>query len=105
MKRLLPVAAVLWTAATLQFAVGGQTRRIEMKNVAIMPAEVTVHVGDTVEWDNSDFVAHTATSKEGEFDVDIAPDQRGRFSASQQGTFAYICRYHPNMNGTIVVLP
>jgi plastocyanin len=30
-------------------------------------------VGDTVTWQNGDFVAHTATSKEAGFDVELAP--------------------------------
>jgi hypothetical protein len=36
-----------------------------------VPAEVTAHVRDTIEWVNTDFVAHTATARDGAWDVVI----------------------------------
>jgi plastocyanin len=106
MNRLLPLAALLCITAPLQFASGeGQTQRIEMRNVAFVPAEIRVHLGDTVQWDNSDIAAHTATSKEGGFDVNVGPGRKGSIVAKRSGTFAYICRYHPNMKGQLIVDP
>ena len=93
MRKLLAVAAQ------------GQTHRIEMKSVDFVPAQVTVRVGDTLEWENSDIVAHTATSKEAGFDVNVLPKRRGSTVVKAAGTFNYICRYHPNMKGQIVVQP
>jgi plastocyanin len=70
----IAVAAALACAAPT----GGEARqsgvtRIEMKNVAFVPAQVRVHVGDTLEWDNDDIVADTATSKDAGFDVNVPP--------------------------------
>lgn len=62
-------------------------------------------MGDTLEWENGDIVAHTATSKEGGFDVNVLPGRKGSTVVKGPGTFSYICRYHPNMKGEIVVTP
>jgi plastocyanin len=106
MKRWIPLAALLCIAAPLQLALGeGRTHYIEMKNVAFVPAEIRAHVGDTVEWDNSDIAAHTATSKEGGFDVNVVPTRKGSAVLRRPGTFDYICRYHPNMKGQLIVDP
>ena len=107
MRKLLAVAAIASIAATVTQPVmaQGQTHRIDMKSVDFVPAQVTVRVGDTLEWENSDIVAHTATSKEAGFDVNVLPKRKGSTVVKTAGTFTYICRYHPNMKGQIVVQP
>ena len=107
MRKLLAVVAIASIAATLMqpVAAEGQTHRIDMKSVDFIPAQMTVRVGDTLEWENSDIVAHTATSKEAGFDVNVLPKRKGSTVVKAPGTFNYICRYHPNMKGQIVVEP
>ena len=107
MRRPLAIAAIVSIAATLTqlVAAQGQTHRIDMKSVDFVPAQVTVRAGDTLEWDNSDIVAHTATSKEAGFDVNVLPKRKGTTVVKAAGTFDYICRYHPNMRARIVVQP
>ena len=102
---VLAIAAVGLTAAMLTrpASTRSQMHRIEMNNVAFAPVEITVRNGDTVEWDNRDPVAHTATSKQGAFDVNVPPRQKRDKVMTQPGTFTYVCRYHPNMKGRIVV--
>ncbi len=106
-RKLLAFAAIASVAATLTqpVAAEGRTHRIDMKSVDFVPAQVTVRVGDTLEWDNSDIVAHTATSKDGGFDVNVLPGRKGSTVVKAPGTFNYIWRYHPNMKGQIVVQP
>ena len=106
-RKLLVVAAIVSTAATpaQPVAAEGQTHRIKMERVSFAPAEITVRVGDTLEWDNSDIVAHTATSKEAGFDVNVPTKRNGSAVIKAAGTIDYICRYHPNMKGRIVVEP
>ncbi len=106
MRNIL-VAAIASIAATLArpVAAEGQKHRVDMKRVTFEPAEVSVHVGDTLEWSNGDIVAHTATSKQAGFDVNVLPGKVGSTVAKQPGTFDYLCRYHPNMKGKIVVMP
>jgi plastocyanin len=99
-------AAVLAAAAPARPAsTGGETRRIEMRDVAFAPAQATARVGDTVVWGNADIVAHTATSREGGFDVNVPPGGEGSAVMTRPGRFGYTCRYHPNMRGEVVVEP
>ena len=73
-------------------------------NKAFMPDELTVAVGTTVTWMNTDSVAHTSTSDAtGWSSGMVAPG--GRFSVAFQtaGTFPYHCTIHPGMVGTVVV--
>ena len=43
--------------------------QIKMEKLGFVPAEVSAHVGDTIEWVNADFVAHTATARDDAWDV------------------------------------
>lgn len=95
-------------AALLAFAAGATSAlaadvRIRMVDMAFVPSEVTVRAGDTVEWVNEDILDHTATDKDDKWNVDVAVGKIGRIEMRQAGTFAYYCRFHPNMTGTIHV--
>ena len=96
----LSVAAAVSLASALGFA---ETIKIEVKNLVFSPAKVTAHVGDTIEWANADFVAHTATAKNHEFDVQLPANKSGQTVLKKAGTIDYFCRFHPNMTGTITV--
>ena len=50
-------------------ALAGEVVKVSIGDLAFAPANITVHVGDTIEWDNTDFVDHTATAKNGDWDV------------------------------------
>jgi plastocyanin len=92
-------------AGTGEPATAGKVHRVDMKAVDFEPRQITVRAGDTVEWTNSDIVAHTATAGDRSWDVNAAPRQVGRMVMKAAGTVSYFCRYHPNMRGEIVVLP
>ena len=76
---------------------------IKMANVAYAPAQVSAHVGDTVEWTNDDIVAHTATARNGAWDLMIEPKGKASVTLKSPGTIEYYCRLHPNMLGSIAV--
>ena len=100
------IAAAIGCAAAIaaaSAAARAETIRIEVKDLAFSPAQVTAHVGDTIEWANADFVAHTATAKNHEFDVSLPANKPGKTVLRKAGTIAYFCRFHPNMTGTITV--
>jgi plastocyanin len=101
----LAFAAIASIAAMLTQPASAETHRVDMKGVAFTPAQITVRVGDTLEWSNGDIAAHTATSKEGGFDVNVPPGRMGSTVVDQGGSLAYTCRYHPNMKVQIVVRP
>jgi plastocyanin len=94
----IAAAAMLGTAQAL-----AETIRIEVKSLAFTPAQVTAHVGDTIEWANADFLAHTATAKNHDWDVQLPPDKTVRVTLKKAGTVEYFCRFHPNMTGTVTI--
>jgi plastocyanin len=102
--RYLPVVTALLLGA---MAVPAQaaTIQITMENLVIAPAEVSAKVGDTVEWVNKDIFAHTATARNGDFDVTIPPKKTVTAVLKKAGTVEYYCRFHPNMKAVLNVAP
>ena len=77
---------------------------VKIVNFAFSPQKVTISVGGSVVWKNSDDVAHTATASDGSFDSgNLANGQSWTHTFTKAGKYAYICTYHPNMTGTIIV--
>ena len=69
------------------------------------PGSSTVHVGDTVTWTNNGLSSHTATARDGSFDTGVLKTgASASHTFTQPGTFAFYCKIHPFMHGTIVVL-
>jgi plastocyanin len=69
------------------------------------PGSITVHAGDTITWVNDGPTAHSATASDKSFDTGVL--QKGASAShtfAQAGTFAYVCKIHPFMHGTVVVL-
>ena len=98
--------AYVWAACVIAaFAAPAtaETIHIEMQNLGYNPAAVSAHVGDTVEWANGDFLAHTATARSKEWDVMLLPKKTGRIVLKRPGDIEYHCRFHPNMVGRITV--
>ncbi|MEO8777986.1 MAG: cupredoxin domain-containing protein [Rhodanobacter sp.] len=65
-----------------------------------MPAGV--RAGDIVEWVNRDIFEHSATARDGSFDVGLKSGATVRMTA-KRGTFAFFCKFHPTMQATLVV--
>ena len=79
------------------------TIQVKMEKLGFVPAEITAHVGDTIEWVNFDFVAHTATARDGSWDVLIPVKAKKTVVLNTEGTIEYYCKFHPNMTGRILV--
>jgi len=96
------IKSVTATTPTLEASQMDQT--ISIKDFAFSPATLTVKVGTTVTWVNSDSVAHSAVSDDGTFDTKLlAPGEKGSYTFTKAGTYTYKCSIHPSMTGTIVV--
>jgi plastocyanin len=80
-------------------------RSATIDKLKFSPAEVSAHVGDTIEWVSNDFVAHTATARNKDWDVAIPAKGTGRVTLQHVGEVDYFCRFHPNMTGGISVAP
>jgi len=81
------------------------TITITMEKLVISPAEVTAKVGDTLELVNKDVLAHTATAKNGDFDVMMPPNKTVTYVLKKAGSVDYYCRFHPNMKATLKIEP
>jgi plastocyanin len=93
-----------WMLAT-SIPAHAATIQITMENLVISPADASAKVGDTIEWINKDILAHTATARNGEWDVTLPPRQSGSLVLKKAGTVDYYCRFHPNMKATLAVEP
>jgi plastocyanin len=82
-----------------------KTVKISIKNMSFDPGNVTISVGDTVEWTNHMGMAHTVTPDNGEFPGSGRINSNKSFSHvfSARGTVPYHCEIHPNMTGTVIV--
>jgi plastocyanin len=77
---------------------------VAIQGFAFSPKTITITVGDTVTWTNSDSTAHTATADDGSFDTGtIGANGTGSATFATAGTFAYHCAIHSSMTGTITV--
>jgi plastocyanin len=92
----LTVFAVPAHAATIQ---------IVMQDLVFAPAEVSAKVGDTIEWVNNGVFAHTATARNGDFDVSSPPKKTVTSVLNKAGTVEYYCRFHPNMKAVLKIAP
>jgi plastocyanin len=100
MRSVIPaslVAVLVGVASSAQAA----TVTVTIEQMKFMPAEITAQVGDTIEWTNKDFVAHSATATDKSFDVVIPAHGSGSLVVKSAGDFAYFCRFHPMMKGKI----
>jgi len=79
-----------------------ETIKVVIDKLVFAPEDIKAKIGDTIEWTNTDILAHTATLKGG-WDVMIPPRKSASVVLRAAGTFEYYCRFHPNMKGRIVV--
>ena len=98
------------------FAVAGEMKdastgnakenKIEIKDFAFNPQNITVKSGEKITWINRDEEPHTIVSVEKQFKKSTAldTDQEFTITAGTPGTYTYYCSVHPKMTGTIVVV-
>jgi plastocyanin len=100
----LPVVTALLFGA---MAVPAQAATIQITSTDLVfaPAEVSARVGDTIEWINKDVFAHTATARNGDFDVMMPPKKTVTSVVKKAGTVEYYCRFHPNMKAVLTIAP
>ena len=80
------------------------TVSVSIVDYAFNAATVHIKVGQTVTWTNTGQQPHTATANDGSFNTPtLSNGQSASHTFNKAGTFAYICKIHPNMKGTIVV--
>ena len=97
--------AIVFMCGWLSVPAHAATIQITIQNLVNTPAEVTAKVGDTIEWINKDVIAHTATAKNGDWDVMIGPNKTASLVLKKAGAVDYYCKFHPNMKAKLTVSP
>jgi plastocyanin len=113
-KKHVRIAGVVMIAILLLFA--GSSRlaasdqpsaanvAVKIDNFVFGPQAITVPVGTTVTWTNSDDTPHTAVSTDGVFKSKVMDtDERFSYTFTKAGTYSYYCSVHPKMTGQVVV--
>lgn len=81
-----------------------KSSQVMMKGNKFDPADLTVTVGTTVTWSNTDSVAHIVTATDGAFSSgNLDPGNNFRYTFNAAGTFDYACTIHPAMKGKVTV--
>jgi plastocyanin len=95
-----PTPATGGTVSAVSIPRGAET----LANRAYSPDDLTISVGETVTWTNTDSVAHTSTADAGTWNSGtVAAGGRFSFTFQNAGAFSYHCTIHPGMVGTVVV--
>lgn len=82
----------------------GTTVEVRMENIQYMPREVSVPVGGTVRWKNTDTPPHTVTSESGGFDSgQLQPGETYEHRFERPGKVDYLCTIHPGQTGVVNV--
>lgn len=98
---LLALAGGFAPASAAGKAPAARVHVIVIDKMAYGPMPTGVHAGDTIEWVNHDILEHSATARDGSFDVDLKPGATARSTATA-GSVAFFCKFHPTMTATLV---
>ncbi len=78
----------------------GANHVVDQKDKTFIPHAITVAVGDTITFKNSDPFAHNAYTDDevNEFDIGMqSPGKDAKVTVKGAGTFNVECAIHPNM--------
>ena len=102
-----PAAAAAETTATEAAAASGDVVKVGMKDIKFVPADITVKVGQKIEWTNTDGnIPHTVTSTTDGADFDSGSMEGGAkfdYTPEKAGKIDYVCTIHSGQTGTITV--
>lgn len=77
---------------------------VRMAGSRFEPATLTIAPGQTVRWFNDDVAPHTVSAKDGSWDSgNLSPGASFERRFEAQGSYPYVCVYHPGMAGTVEV--
>ena len=77
---------------------------VEIRKLEFVPQTLIVSPGDIVVWKNMDFVPHTVTSKDEDWDSGtIETNKEWETIVTDDMTLEYYCRFHPSMVATLSI--
>ena len=84
-------------------AAAPRTYVVVMDKMKFGPVPANLKAGDAIVWENRDMFRHTATAKDGSFNVDLPSGAKGKTVLRNTGAIAFSCKYHPGMKGVLKV--
>jgi len=81
----------------------GTGQQVAAAATAFTPNTSSVSAGGTVTWTNGDPVTHTVTFNNGPDCGNLASAASVTVTFPAAGTYAYHCKIHPSMTGTVTV--
>jgi plastocyanin len=78
------------------------TINVKISDYKFDPETININKGDTVIWKNEDPMTHNITSN-GFTSPDLNKGDTFSFTFKDAGTFDYICSFHANMKGKVIV--
>lgn len=101
-RRLTFYFVLTFLTLTHVYSIGMVT--VEIEGFAFTPQDVTIPVGETVQWVNLDTVRHTSTSDTLVWDSGLlAESDTFEFTFDDLGVYPYHCTVHPTMTGSVTV--
>ncbi len=97
--------AILVTSFVQIPASGGTAHTVHLDDKQFSPAQITIKVGDTVEWINDESITHEVTIQgvTGGDSPDLFLNDNWDFTFDTVGTYKYRCVYHsPNFDTGMV---
>ena len=84
---------------------GGGSTTLSADDLQFNPTDLSAAAGDTVEFTNDDDVEHSFTVEELEIDedADAGDSVSVDLGDAEPGTYDFICKYHPDMTGSLEV--
>jgi plastocyanin len=96
-----PPAASTTPSAAATTAAGSE---VTIASFSFQPTTLTITVGTTVTWTNTDSATHTVTADDGSFNSDkLGSGATFSQTFATAGTFAYHCAIHSSMKATVTV--
>lgn len=90
-------------AGALALADEPAVHEVTMANSAFTPAELEIAAGETVRFTNDDYVTHNVVVTDGPRTPALRNGQSAEMTFADAGTYDYICSFHRDMGGRIVV--
>lgn len=84
---------------------GGGSVTLTAADFAFSPDAVTAAAGDTIEFSNDDDAKHSFTAEEAGIDEDADAGESVSIDLgdAEAGTYDFVCKYHPEMTGTLEI--
>ncbi|MBS0503509.1 MAG: hypothetical protein JSS55_06835 [Proteobacteria bacterium] len=96
---LLAAAAFTVAAAPLP----AKTYTVVIDKMKFGPVPAALRIGDTIQWVNRDIFQHSATARDGSFNVDLPAGKSGATVLKRAGQVRFYCKYHPGMTGLLAI--